>query len=152
MNITNQKRTQGEVEYQFGVKKQVEGTNNCDTEFRFVLKDNAKTEIQTVTIKGAGTANFAALKFTEAGTYTYTVEETSKAPSEDAYGKWSYDNAQHTVTIEVVKNTETNTYEIKNVTGVDKDRNVVITNTYTEKTPEESYLSMGVEKKVEGSD
>ena len=151
LNITNQKRTQGEVEYQFGVKKQVEGTNNCDTEFRFVLKDNAKTEIQTVTIKGAGTANFAALKFTEAGTYTYTVEETSKAPSEDAYGKWSYDNAQHTVTIEVVKNTETNTLEIKNVTGVDKeDRNVVITNTYTEKKPAKVTYQFGVEKKVEG--
>ena len=150
LNITNQKRTQGEVEYQFGVKKQVEGTNNCDTEFRFVLKDNAQNEIGTVTTKGAGTANFAALKFTEAGTYTYTVEETSKAPSEDAYGKWSYDNAQHTVTIEVVKNTETNTLEIKNVTGVDNDRNVVITNTYTEKKPAKVTYQFGVEKKVEG--
>ena len=150
LNITNQKRTQGEVEYQFGVKKQVEGTNNCDTEFRFVLKDNAQNEIGTVTTKGAGTANFAALKFTEAGTYTYTVEETSTAPEADAHGEWSYDNTQHTVTIEVVKNTETNTLEIKNVTGVDNDRNVVITNTYTEKKPAKVTYQFGVEKKVEG--
>ena len=149
LNITNQKRTQGEVEYQFGVKKQVEGTNNCDTEFRFVLKDNAQNEIGTVTTKGAGTANFAALKFTEAGTYTYTVEETSKAPSEDAYGKWSYDNEPHTVTIKVVKNTESNTLEIEKVTGVDNG-NVVITNSYTEKKPAKVTYQFGVEKKVEG--
>lgn len=152
LNITNQKRTQGEVEYQFGVNKQVKGTDSCNADFSFALKDKDGKEIETVTTKGAGTVNFTALKFTEAGTYTYTVEETSKAPKEDAHGKWSYDNTQHTVTIEVVKNTETNTYEIKNVTGVDKDRNVVITNTYTEKTPEEVTYQLGVEKKVEGID
>ena len=154
VTITNAytEKTPGETVCQLGVNKQVKGTDSCNADFSFALKDKDGKEIETVTTKGAGTVNFAALKFTEAGTYTYTVEETSKAPSEDAYGKWSYDNTQHTVTIEVVKNTETNTYEIKNVTGVDKDRNVVITNTYTEKTPEEVTYQLGVEKKVEGID
>ena len=81
VTITNAytEKTPGETVCQLGVNKQVKGTDSCNADFSFALKDKDGKEIETVTTKGAGTVNFAALKFTEAGTYTYTVEETSKA-------------------------------------------------------------------------
>ena len=68
-------------------------------EFEFILSDEDKNEIQTVTIKGSGTASFDAIKFEKVGSYTYYV--TEKAGNAKGY---TYDDSEYTVKIEVTDN------------------------------------------------
>lgn len=52
------------------------------------------------------TGTFGAITFTKAGTYTFTVDETTETPS-PANG-WTYDNSTHTVSVVVTKSTTEN--------------------------------------------
>lgn len=54
--------------------------------------DLAKDETETL--------SFGQLTFTKAGTYTFKVKETTTAPAD----YWTYDNAEHTITVEVSDN------------------------------------------------
>ena len=65
-------------------------------EFEFILS-NDDSDVQSVKIKGSGTAKFDKLTFEKVGSYTYVVKEVKG----DAKG-YSYDGAIYTVTIEVI--------------------------------------------------
>ena len=67
-------------------------------EFEFVLSDK-DGEIQTIKIKGSGTADFDEIKYEKAGTYEYTVVE------KDGGAKgYTYDGSVYTVTVNVTDN------------------------------------------------
>ena len=64
-------------------------------EFEFILS-NDDDDVQSIKIKGSGTAKFDELKFERVGSYTYTVKEVKG----DAKG-YSYDESEYVVTIDV---------------------------------------------------
>lgn len=57
------------------VKKVLEGGNLTEGQFQFVMKDESKDVVAKVSNNADGSIDFPALKFTEAGTYNYTIEE-----------------------------------------------------------------------------
>lgn len=57
------------------VKKVLEGGNLTEGQFQFVMKDESKDVVAKVSNKAGGSIDFPALKFTEAGTYNYTIAE-----------------------------------------------------------------------------
>lgn len=89
---------------------------------------------------------YGELRFTEAGTYTYTVrEEVPGKPS-----RMSYDTTEYTLTIEVVLNENANTYQVKSwqfTAGNSKyptPLNIVNTyRTYHPSTPSKPTLNTG---------
>lgn len=134
----------------FGVQKKIEGADDSSETFTFVLKKGNDT-IQTKEITGKGTVQFDTIKYNQAGTYTYTVSETSTAPKADANGEWTYDNSKHDVTVEVTYDQSEKAFKIGNVTGL-SDNNVVITNTYTKKEkPATTDVTLNVQKQVKVS-
>ncbi len=85
-------------------QKTVEGTGFAARDFRFTMSGGnlGAQRTQTVNFSEAGTKaiDFGTITYTEAGTYSYTVRETAVA----AEG-WTFDLADHTVTVTV---TDTN--------------------------------------------
>ena len=134
LEITNTYAASGEGEVK--VKKVLEGRDWTDTDsFTFTLTGkSAPVGVETVpmpaetsiTIKKSDenqTKSFGKIEFTKAGTYTYTVKETK-----GSLGGVSYDETEHTVTIEVVDNGQGKLVAKENTQLIQTE---TITNTYT---------------------
>ena len=69
-----------------------------DETFTFTLTpgEGAPGETQTKTLKNGGFVEFDEITFDKVGTFTYTIKETAGSTS-----GWTYDSADHTVTITV---------------------------------------------------
>ena len=133
LEITNTYAASGEGEVK--VKKVLEGRDWTDTDsFTFTLTGkSAPVGVETVpmpaetsiTIKKSDenqTKSFGKIEFTKAGTYTYTVKETK-----GSLGGVSYDETEHTVTIEVVDNGQGKLVAKENTQRIQTE---TITNTY----------------------
>lgn len=88
---------------------------------------------------------YGELRFTEAGTYTYTVREVPGGTS-----RMSYDTTEYTLTIEVVLDEDSNTYQVKSWQFTAGNReyptllNIVNTyRTYHPSTPSKPTLNTG---------
>ena len=81
------------------VEKKLTGIDQSKAKnFEFVLSDE-NGDIQTIKIKGSGTAEFDAIEFDKVGTYTYTVKEI------DGKAKgYTYDGSVYTVKVDVKDN------------------------------------------------
>lgn len=101
----------------------------------FVLKDANGSAIQTIFVDGDARAEFDALTFDHAGTYTYTVEEVN-----GLVDGMHYDPTVYTVDITVTENDAEHrldaavTWRGENV--YDAEKGLTFTNTYTEPDPE----------------
>ena len=58
-------------------------------------------ETTDVQIEGAGTATFGAIKFTQAGTYNFTIEEVKPANAESSHKGYTFDETVWTLTVVV---------------------------------------------------
>jgi len=118
------------------VEKRISGDNpSTNSTFVFYLKaDNAAypmpqgsvSGIKTVTISGAGSADFGNITYTQAGTYTYTVYERTGTAS-----GYTYDSTVYHMTVVVTENNNnlTATRTITNASGA-VQTGLVFTNAY----------------------
>ena len=111
------------VKETIGAQKVLKGKDLEADKYEFELKEGDKV-VATAKNAADGTVAFPAIEYTAAGTYTYTI--TEKAGSE---ANVTYDNASHTVTVEVVNNGQGQL--VTTVTG----NNPTFTNVYTAPTP-----------------
>ena len=100
----------------------------------FVLKDANGSAIQTIFVDGDARAEFDALTFDHAGTYTYTVEEVN-----GLVDGMHYDPTVYTVDITVTENDAEHRLDAA-VTwrdnAYDAEKGLTFTNTYTKPDPE----------------
>ena len=98
---------QDSVETSIGITKIVldendEVLDDCSDTFKFELKAKDETspipESTEVTITGNGTGSFGTIKFTETGTYTYTIKEIA-----DETKAYVYDDSEYVIVYEVTK-------------------------------------------------
>ena len=98
---------QDSVETSIGITKIVLDENDgvlddCSDTFKFKLKAKDETspipESTEVTITGNGTGSFGTIKFTETGTYTYTIKEIA-----DETKAYVYDDSEYVIVYEVTK-------------------------------------------------
>lgn len=91
------------------VNKNIKGylkddSGNADATFKFELLDNDGKKIDETSITtedGKGKAEFKAIEYKEAGTYTYTVKETVETKA-----GFKYDVSTYTATVTVTDNTD----------------------------------------------
>ena len=137
----------------FTAEKKVEGPTIADDTFTFELyKDEVEgTPLDTQTITGNGTVDFAKQTYEEAGTYTYKIVE--KAGSTPGY---TYDASIYTVIVDVTDIGGKLESKVTYVKGLEKaaegeevmpSENALFTNTYK---PAETTAVFAAEKKVEG--
>ena len=137
----------------FTAEKKVEGPTIADDTFTFELyKDKVEgTPLDTQTITGNGTVDFAEQTYEEAGTYTYKIVE--KAGSTPGY---TYDASIYTVIVEVTDIGGKLESKVTYVKDLEKaaegeevmpSENALFTNTYK---PAETTAVFTAEKKVEG--
>ena len=127
------------------VEKQLTGDKpTANTTFAFKLTGDGL--VDTVTIVGAGTANFDTLSFDREGTYTYTITETKG--SADGY---TYDDSVYTLTINIERQGNklvvVSAVYTKNGTVVDK---AVFQNTFTTPANPSAYYTHEIEKQLTG--
>ena len=137
----------------FTAEKKVEGPTIADDTFTFELyKDKVEgTPLDTKTITGNGTVDFAEQTYEEAGTYTYKIVE--KAGSTPGY---TYDASVYTVIVDVTDIGGKLESKVTYVKDLEKaaegeevmpSENALFTNTYK---PAETTAVFTAEKKVEG--
>ena len=137
----------------FTAEKKVEGPTIADDTFTFELyKDKAEgTPLDTQTITGNGTVDFAEQTYEEAGTYTYKIVE--KAGTTPGY---TYDASIYTVIVEVTDIGGKLESKVTYVKDLEKaaegeevmpSENALFTNTYK---PAKTTAVFTAEKKVEG--
>ena len=118
----------------------------------FVLKDANGSAIQTIFVDGDARAEFDALTFDHAGTYTYTVEEVN-----GLVDGMHYDPTVYTVDITVTENDaehRLNAAVSWHDNAYDAEKGLTFTNTYTEPDPEDAVVenALNVRKQyAEGS-
>ncbi len=122
------------LSYTLKVKKSISYKNDVQPDspatFTFVLKpestgetpmpEGASSDSASVSITGEGTVSFEKIRFTEAGTYTYTCSEVY-----DGLENYIYDDYDCTIKVTVTLNKDENKLEgdaevIKNSSGEDK--------------------------------
>ena len=125
------------VSYTPNVVKVVDGAGApAGATFTFTLMD-ANGATQTASVTGAGSASFAPIEFTEAGTYTYTIAE-----NDGGAANWTYDTSIWTLTV-VVENVDgqlTVTSSTYTSGGLTSDAAATFTNTWTFVV---EYISLG---------
>ena len=143
-----------EISYSPQVTKEITGDKTpSDKTFTFNITANENNpsgaempEDTTATVKGAGSANFNAIKFTKAGTYTFKISENKGNDAGYAYDESVW-------TLKVVVEDVDSALTIKSLTyekegGESSEERALFTNTYsvepTEYTPQ-------VEKTVTGN-
>ena len=137
----------------FTAEKKVEGPTIADDTFTFELyKDKVEgTPLDTQTITGNGTVDFAEQTYEEAGTYTYKIVE--KAGSTPGY---TYDASIYTVIVDVTDIGGKLESKVTYVKDLEKaaegeevmpSENALFTNTYK---PAKTTAVFTAEKKVEG--
>lgn len=136
-----------ETSYEIPVTKKITGypeDGTVNRQFTFKLSGDGYED--EVTVNGEETKRFKQIKFSKAGTYTYTVEE--KDLSEDAKG-YTKDNTKHTVVIKVEEVDKT--LEVTEVTvdgkAIDKELGVTFTNRYQ---AADTDFTVNVKKSIEG--
>ncbi len=117
-----------------------------DADFTFVLTPvgsaPGEPQTKTVTTDGLkGSVDFDPIKFTAAGTYEYTIEESGTAPS-----GWTYDKTIHNV--EVIVNNNFETAVLEKATTIDGADTLEVTFTNTYKAAE-TAATLKVTKEVE---
>ncbi len=105
----------------FSGKKELNGRDINDGEFKFILKDENGKEIETVSNSGK-TFSFKAISFDKAGTYTYTISEVNTG-----HGGVTYDTTVYTVVVTVTDDTATGKLVAKSSIS---ENGFVFTNTY----------------------
>ncbi|MBO2516170.1 MAG: hypothetical protein CW338_02685 [Clostridiales bacterium] len=92
----------GSTKLTLKVKKQITGISGSNVEFTFTLSGTGSAPMpaedagKTVTVRQNETGNFGEITFTQAGTYTYTITESTGSAA-----GYSYDTAGKTVTVTV---------------------------------------------------
>ena len=105
----------------------------------FVLKDANGSELQTIFVDGEASAEFDALTFDRAGTYTYTVEEAN-----GLVNGMHYDPTVYTVDITVTENDAEHRLDAAvtwRENAYDAEKGLVFTNTYIEPDPEDAVVT-----------
>lgn len=106
----------------FSGKKEMNGRDIVDGEFKFILKDENGNEIETVSNSGK-TFAFKAIHFDKVGTYTYTISEVNTNR-----GGVTYDTTVYTVVVTVTDDTATGKLVAKSSIS---ENGFVFANTYT---------------------
>ena len=138
---------------QFKAKKvlAINGTSDRTlkaNEFTFLLKDQDGKLLDTKTNEENGDILFNPVTFSEAGTFTYTIDEQKPAAPESAI---TYDESVHTVTVTVTK--DANGQLKADVKYDGKMDTLTFTNTYTPPTPPTpSEKQITTSKILEGRD
>ena len=122
--ITNKKAS---TSVPLAVKKELTGRTLQADEFEFVLTDQAGQVVETVKNAQDGAVTFAALSFTKAGQYVYTITETNGGQTIDNV---TYDGKTITATITVTADPATGALSHT----VDYSNGGVFTNAYVEPT------------------
>ncbi len=105
--------------------------------------DEASESIRaTVTVTGEGTAQFGEITYTEAGVYTYRLQET--AGEDTGYG---YDEKIVTIVV-TVTDVDGELQAVVQTDGEDQAEEVIFTNQYD---PNKAFLSIPVSKTIEGA-
>ncbi len=136
--------------------KIVEGSGFAEKEFSFTLrevdaegKEIVDGEKQSKTLKfnlaAEKPVGFDEIKYTEAGTYYYKVQETTEAKAGDG---WTLDTAEKTVTVVIEDNGE-GALEVKSVTGVEIKNSYEAGSVTVDPTDEKAKTVFGT-KVVEG--
>ena len=118
----------------------------------FVLKDANGSAIQTIFVDGDARAEFDALTFDHAGTYTYTVEEVN-----GLVDGMQYDPTVYAVNITVTENDAEHRLDAAvtwHDNAYDAEKGLTFSNTYTEPDPEDAVVenALNVRKQyAEGS-
>jgi pilin isopeptide linkage protein/LPXTG-motif cell wall-anchored protein len=136
------------------VEKRIEGdTPDADAQFRFILiaTDGAPLPAgsasgsKTISVTGAGTADFGVISFTAPGTYVYTVYELYTGAA-----GYTYDPSTYTLTVVSVEEDHeiviTGTELTKNETDAEE---IVFTNGY-EKPGEDEVIITGSKRWIHG--
>lgn len=136
-----------ETSYEIPVTKVITGyPENGTVNRQFTFRLSGEEYKDEVTVNGAETKRFKQIKFNEAGTYTYTVEE--KELSEDAKG-YTKDDTKHTVVVKVDEVDKA--LEVTEVTvdgkAIDKELGVTFTNHYQ---AADTDFTVSVKKSIEG--
>ena len=97
------------------------------------MPEGSASGSKTVSVKNNGEANFGTIHYTEEGTYKYKIKESAGTTP-----GMSYDSAEHSVTVTVIKNKETGALEAAVDYGKKDATELTITNTYT---PEKVQVS-----------
>lgn len=121
-------------------QKVLKGRKLQDQEFTFVLADQAGTTLQEKKNDKDGSVTFDTLKFTKAGTYTFTI--TEQVGSEAGM---TYDQSVHTVTVTVTDNGKHQL--VADVNYADKP---VFKNVYKKPTPGKTKVELSAFKVLEG--
>ena len=130
---------------QFHVEKEIDDRSDsgANGEFTFVLKDENGEEIESKTIntENESGADFAAITYTKAGTYKYTITEQGGSAA-----GYSYDEVAHNVVVTV---TDDNAGTLTATVTYDGNESLTITNVYE---AEPVDVTIDVEKSIYGID
>ncbi|MDY5463818.1 Spy0128 family protein [Hornefia butyriciproducens] len=126
------------------ITKKLTGRDLAEDEFTFQLKDETGRVVDTAKNKADGSVTFPKLKFTEAGTYTYTVSEVS---GEEEH--MTYDGAEYKVTATVTDAFDGKPMSVSWNCGVGEK--ITFNNTYTKPIPTPCYLDPPLHKVVKGN-
>ena len=113
--------TTSDASVTFKGHKELLGRPLAADEFSFVLKDSSNNVIETVKNAADGSFSFSEIKFTKAGTYTYTVSEVK-----GSLGGITYDTTVYTVTVTVTDNGEGKLIAATSIS----ENSLLFTNTY----------------------
>ena len=138
------------IELALKAEKKIEGTPKDNETFTFKLTEinndgvNTEKELQTKTRDGVGEVDFDAIKYTRAGTYTYTIAEVSGNNS-----NYEYDTAEWTVTVNVTRDdngtlSASATYTRAGETSTEKA-------TFTNKYFSDAKFTPKAEKEIDGT-
>ena len=126
------------------VTKKLIGRDLAEGEFTFQLKDETGRVVAMAKNKADGSVTFPKLKFTEAGTYTYTVSEV-RGDQEHM----TYDGAEYKVTATVTDAFDGKPMSISWSCGVGEK--ITFNNTYIKPIPTPCYLDPPLHKVVKGN-
>ena len=126
------------------VTKKLAGRDLAEGEFTFQLKDETGRVVDTAKNKADGSVTFPKLKFTEAGTYTYTVSEV-RGDQEHM----TYDGAEYKVTATVTDAFDGKPMSVSWSCGVGEK--ITFNNTYIKPIPTPCYLDPPLHKVVKGN-
>lgn len=134
--------TAKETAYTISGEKQLTGRALLNEEFTFVLTDEAGNPMEEVKNFADGAFSFTPIRFTEAGTYRYSVWE--KAAAEATYGV-TYDTTVYQVAITVIDDRKGNLVVAQ--VDISGDGTITFTNHYT---PAPTWAQIDGDKTLSG--
>ena len=144
LTITNIYKAEPTTAY-IEIEKVLTGAENVPEVATFEFTLTGEGENKKTTIQGSGSGSFDVINYEQAGTYTYTVEETNSGAA-----GYTYDDTEYTVIVTVVDNGGKLEATIKYMIGEEEAEIAKFENSY-EATPITDYEVI-VNKMLEGRD